>query len=136
MAGPDSMAQTGSDAAAALSEPLLILFLIFRPQAIWRICGIMNITVFENDRVVEIQSLWDIPEVFIQAGAWPLAPSLGREWHIPGPATQDGVMTAARDAEHSDASCQLIIDMLDAMKRHPSQGGAEVMEMDGTGTRK
>ena len=85
---------------------------------------------FENDRVVEIQSLWDIPEVFVQAGAWPLAPSLGREWHIPGPATQDGVMTAARDAEHSDASCQLIIDMLEAMKRHPSQGGPEVMEMD------
>ena len=34
----------------------------------------------------------------MQAGVWPMGPSLGREWHIPGPATQDGVMTADRDA--------------------------------------
>ncbi|GIT70283.1 MAG: hypothetical protein Ct9H300mP28_00970 [Pseudomonadota bacterium] len=33
-----------------------------------------------------------IPEVMMQAGAWPMAPSLGREWHVPGPATQDGVV--------------------------------------------
>lgn len=44
---------------------------------------------FEEGRVVEIQALWDLPEVMMQAGAWPMAPSLGREWHVPGPATQD-----------------------------------------------
>ena len=85
---------------------------------------------FENDKIVEIQVLWDIPEVFMQAGAWPLAPSLGREWHIPGPSSQDGIIQTPRDAVHSDASCQRIIEMLEAMKRHPSQGGPEVMEME------
>ena len=85
---------------------------------------------FENDKVVEIQSLWDIPEVFMQANAWPLAPTLGREWHIPGPASQDGILTGPRDAEMSDASCQRIVDMLTSMKRHPKEGGMEVMEMD------
>lgn len=34
-------------------------------------------------KVVEIQTLWDITEVILQAGAWPMAPSLGREWHVP-----------------------------------------------------
>ena len=35
---------------------------------------------FEENRVTEVQALWDIPEVMMQAGAWPMAPSLGREW--------------------------------------------------------
>ncbi|MEM9049650.1 MAG: ester cyclase [Pseudomonadota bacterium] len=84
----------------------------------------------EADRVVEIQALWDIPEVMLQAGAWPLAPSLGREWCVPGPATQDGLVAGPRDTARSEASCALIVDMLEHMKRHPSQGGPEVMEMD------
>jgi hypothetical protein len=49
----------------------------------------------EEERVVEMQALWDIPEVMMQARAWPMAPSIGREWHVPGPATQDGVVRRA-----------------------------------------
>lgn len=85
---------------------------------------------FEENRVVEFQALWDLPEVMMQAGAWPMPPSLGREWHVPGPATQDGLVPGPYDEEHGLKSCQLIIDMLTAMKRHPSQGGPEVMEME------
>ena len=85
---------------------------------------------FEENRVVEFQALWDLPEVMMQAGAWPMPPSLGREWHVPGPATQDGLVPGPYNEEHGQNSCQLIIDMLTAMKRHPSQGGPEVMEME------
>ena len=85
---------------------------------------------FEENRVVEFQAIWDLPEVMMQAGAWPMPPSLGREWHVPGPATQDGLVPGPYDEEHGLKSCQLIIDMLTAMKRHPSQGGPEVMEME------
>ncbi|MGC6497895.1 MAG: ester cyclase [Candidatus Puniceispirillaceae bacterium] len=84
---------------------------------------------FEDGTVTEYQALWDIPEVMMQAGAWPMVPSLGREFCIPGPASGDGLIRAARDEDRSEASRQLIIDMLEHMKRHPSQGGAEVMEM-------
>lgn len=84
---------------------------------------------FEDGQVREIQTLWDIPELMMQAGAWPMAPSLGREFCVPGPATQDGFVPAPHDPEASQASCDLIIDMLEHMKRHPSQGGPEVMEM-------
>ena len=84
---------------------------------------------FEDGKVVEVQAIWDIPEVMMQAGAWPLAPSLGREGLVPGPATQDGLVPGPYDAEKGAATCQHIVDMLDHMKRHPSQGGPEVMEM-------
>lgn len=85
---------------------------------------------FENGRVVEIQALWDIPEVMMQAQAWPMAPSLGREWHVPGPATQDGIVPGPYDEAAGAATCRHIVDMLTHMKRHPSQGGPEVMEME------
>ena len=82
----------------------------------------------EDGQVAEVQALWDIPEVMLQAGVWPLAPALGREWHVPGPASQDGF--GPHDAVESEVSRQHVIAMLTAMKRHPSEGGPEVMEMD------
>ncbi|MEM6306307.1 MAG: ester cyclase [Pseudomonadota bacterium] len=81
-------------------------------------------------RIVEMQALWDIPEVMMQARAWPMVPSLGREWHIPGPATCDGIVPGPYDAEAGAATCQHIVDMLDHLKLHPSQGGPEVMQME------
>jgi predicted ester cyclase len=84
---------------------------------------------FEDGRVVEFQALWDIPEMMMQAGAWPMQPSLGREWHVPGPATQDGLVPGPWDKAAGTATCQHIIDMLTHMTRHPAQGGPEVMEM-------
>ena len=83
-----------------------------------------------DGKVIEIQALWDIPEVMMQANAWPMAPSLGREWHVPGPATQDGLVPGPWDEEAAQASCDHIIAMLLHMKKHPSQGGPEVMEME------
>ena len=83
----------------------------------------------ENNQIIEMQAIWDIPEVMIQAGAWPLSPSLGRELMVPSPATQDGL------AQHHDAhartveSVKLVHDMLVAMKRHPSEGGADLMDL-------
>ena len=82
----------------------------------------------EAGRIVEMQALWDIPELMMQAGAWPMVPSLGREWHIPGPATCDGL--GPHDPSRSDASRQHVVDMLTAMKRHPGEGGPEKMELE------
>ncbi len=84
---------------------------------------------FEEGRVVEMQALWDIPEVMMQAGAWPMAPSLGLEFCIPGPATLDGIVSGPWDGTAAETSCGLVLDMLAHMVRHPSQGGPEVMEM-------
>ncbi|MBM1221088.1 ester cyclase [Ponticoccus sp. SC2-23] len=82
-----------------------------------------------DGKIVEYQALWDISEVMMQAHAWPMAPSLGREFCVPGPASGDGLRRAPRDPDQSRTSRQLIIEMLDHMTRHPAQGGPEVMEM-------
>ena len=82
-----------------------------------------------DGKVVEIQTLWDIPEVMIQANAWPMVPSLGLEFCIPGPATNDGIVPGPRDEERSQSSCDHIVSMLAHMKKHPRLGGPEVMEM-------
>ena len=47
---------------------------------------------FENGCVTEYQSVWDLPEVMMQVGAWPMVPSLGREICAPGPASGDGLL--------------------------------------------
>lgn len=83
----------------------------------------------EDGQIVEYQALWDIPEVMMQANAWPMAPSLGREFCIPGPSSGDGLTRPERNDAVSRESRQFIIEMLEHMKRHPAKGGPEVMEM-------
>ncbi|WP_299932443.1 ester cyclase [uncultured Pelagimonas sp.] len=85
---------------------------------------------FEDGKVVEMQAIWDIPELMMQAGAWPMAPSLGRELFVPGPASQDGFVPGPWNAERAKVSCDHIVDMLAHLVRHPAQGGPEVMEME------
>lgn len=82
----------------------------------------------KGGKLKEFQAIWDIPEVMMQAGAWPLAPSLGREWQVPAPATQDGLMITG-SSDEAQMTRQHIVDMLEHMKRHPRQG-AEAMEME------
>ena len=83
----------------------------------------------EDGKITEAQMLWDIPEVMMQANAWPMAPSLGAEIFVPGPASGDGLRTT-RSAHDGERSRDLIVDMLNHMKRHPSEGGPDVMEME------
>ena len=83
----------------------------------------------ENNQIVEIQAIWDVPSVMIQANAWPMAPSLGLEFCIPGPASQDGlnIQTNQQQAQQSKAA---VLSMLEHLVKHPSQGGPEVMQLE------
>lgn len=83
---------------------------------------------FRDERVVEMQALWDIPSLMMQAGAWPLAPSLGVEWPAPGPAAQDGILTSPYDPAAAAASVRLVSDMLAGLKRN--REGAAAMALD------
>jgi predicted ester cyclase len=83
----------------------------------------------EDGRVAEMQALWDIPELMLQARAWPMAPALGREWHAPGPATQNGLVGGPRDEVASEASLQLVLDMLTGLSKFAT-GGVAAMELD------
>ncbi|ABV93977.1 conserved hypothetical protein [Dinoroseobacter shibae DFL 12 = DSM 16493] len=78
-------------------------------------------------QVVEMQAVWDLPEMMMQAGVWPLSPSLGREWCVPSPAPGDGLGPHTGDGAQA---CAHVVAMLAAMIRHPQEGGPEVMELD------
>ena len=84
----------------------------------------------EDGEAVEFQGLWDIPELMMQApgphgNAWPMGPSLGREWQAPAPATQDGL------GPHGDgtAAWQIVNDMLVGLGKH-AEGGEAAMGLE------
>lgn len=84
---------------------------------------------FEDGQIVEMQALWDIPQVMMQAGAWPMSPSLAPEWPVvPGPATNDGIVTAVYDEAKSKASLDCARAMLSALKLN--EISVEAMELE------
>ncbi len=82
-----------------------------------------------DGRVVEMQALWDLPELMMQSGVWPMGPSLGRFWHAPGPATVDGCSEGPHDDAVSTDSVDWVLGMLDDMGRHPAES-EEAMRLD------
>ena len=80
----------------------------------------------DGDAVVEMQAIWDIPALMMQAGAWPMGPSLGVEWMAPSPASGDGLRPDGADA---DAALAHVLDMLAGLQRHREEG-AEAMGLE------
>ena len=78
----------------------------------------------EDDQVIEMQALWDIPELMMQAGVWPMSPSLGREWHVPGPSTQDGLVVTGS----GNRAMNIVGDMLTGLSRF-KDGGVDAMDL-------
>lgn len=83
-----------------------------------------------DNAIVEMQAIWDLPSLMMQARAWPMAPSLGREWLVPGPAMQNGLSPVPADITNSETSLSIVLDMLTHLSQHPSQGGPEVMKAE------
>ena len=83
----------------------------------------------DNNQIVEIQAIWDIPELMMQAKAWPMTPSLGREWQVPAPASQDG-LAPRHDPARGEAAKNIVINMLTDMTKHPSEGSPKVMNLE------
>lgn len=76
-----------------------------------------------DGKVVELQGLWDLPDLMMQAGVWPMGPALGREWQVPGPATQDGLRIGGDGA----AALAVVGAMLEGLGR--STEGPEAMRL-------
>ncbi len=83
----------------------------------------------EDGVVVEMQALWDIPFVMMQADAWPMSPSLGVEWVAPGSGVNDGIITAPYHVEKANASLKLVNDMVGGLSRF-AEGGHDGMGME------
>lgn len=77
----------------------------------------------DGERVVEAHVLWDLPEAMMQAGVWPMGPSLGREWAVPAPATQDGLGPDGLGVRGDGAEALRVVQsMLDGLQRHEAEG--------------
>ncbi len=85
---------------------------------------------FSEQKLCQVQMIWDIPELMMQANVWPLAQSLGRDWRAPSPALQNGLKIATEDDEHSNNSRKHVADMLTDLSRHPRDGGPELMNFE------
>ena len=79
----------------------------------------------EHGRVVEMQAIWDIPELMMQARAWPMGPQLGAYLATPGPMTQDGLRA---DGDGSAAMKQ-VMAMLTDLCRHPADPDPSIMRL-------
>jgi predicted ester cyclase len=79
----------------------------------------------EDGRVTEMQAIWDIPELMMQAGAWPLAPQLGAFLATPAPMSGDGLAVSG----NGDAAMTRVIDMLTDLCKHPADPDPAVMRL-------
>lgn len=79
----------------------------------------------EEGRVAEVQAIWDVPELMMQAGAWPMAPQLGAFLATPAPMTQDGLAPPGDGA----AAMAHVQGMLADLCRHPADPDPGVMNL-------
>jgi predicted ester cyclase len=77
----------------------------------------------EGARAVEMQAIWDLPDLMLQAGAWPMGPALGQGGRAPAPATGDGWAPRGDGA----AALSVVGDMLDHL--HLSDRGEDAMRL-------
>ena len=76
-----------------------------------------------DGQVVEMQAIWDIPELMMQAGAWPMAPQLGRFLATPAPMSQDGLQVSG----DGQAAMDHVIAMLTDLCKYPGNPDPTVM---------
>jgi len=79
-----------------------------------------------DGKIVGMQAIWDIPELMMQANAWPLAPQLGAFLCTPAPMTGDGLSVSGDGTKAHEH----VVAMLTDLCRHPAEGGPEVMNLE------
>ncbi len=80
----------------------------------------------EAGRVTEMQMIWDIPELMMQAGVWPMAPQLGKFLCSPGPMSGDGLTSTGP----GDVALKIVTDMITDLCRYPAEGGPDIMNLE------
>jgi len=80
----------------------------------------------EDSKVVEMQAIWDLPELMMQARAWPMAPQLGAFICTPAPMSGDG-LSVSGDGRHT---YDHVIAMLTDLCRYPENPDPKVMQLE------
>lgn len=80
----------------------------------------------EGEQIIEMQAIWDIPELMMQANAWPMAPQLGKFLATPAPMTQDGLCVSGE----GQAAMDHVIAMLTDLCKYPADPDPAIMQLD------
>lgn len=78
-----------------------------------------------DGKIAQVQAIWDIPELMMQARAWPMAPQLGGFIMTPSPMTCDGLWPSGDGKEPYDR----VVDMLTDLCKHPADPDPSVMQL-------
>lgn len=77
----------------------------------------------KENKISQMQIIWDIPEVMMQANVWPMAPQLGKLLCTPAPMKQ-------KDTKHDkDKNLKLVLNMLADMCKHPNNPDPKIMKL-------
>ncbi|NNC37223.1 MAG: polyketide cyclase [Hyphomonadaceae bacterium] len=79
-----------------------------------------------DGKVIEMQAIWDIPELMMQAGAWPMAPQLGKYLCTPAPMSGDGLTVSG----NGQATMDHVIAMLTDLCKYPGDPDPKVMKLE------
>lgn len=79
----------------------------------------------EHGKVVEMQAIWDLPELMMLAGAWPMAPQLGAFLCTPAPMSGDGLSVSG----DGQKSMEHVIAMLTDLCKYPANPDPAVMQL-------
>lgn len=80
----------------------------------------------EDGRIAELQAIWDIPELMMQAGAWPMAPQLGAYLCTPAPMSGDGLTVSG----NGTAAFEHVVAMLEDLCSYPANPDPKVMQLE------
>lgn len=80
-------------------------------------------------RISQCYMFPDFLDAMQQAGVYPLRPSLGHHGLILPPTSLDGICTRDSDPEYSASTAQLIMDMLDCLRKYDGQS-LESMDLE------
>ncbi|MFZ1814362.1 MAG: ester cyclase [Rhizobiaceae bacterium] len=79
-----------------------------------------------DGRITQVQAIWDIPELMMQADAWPMAPQLGAFLCTPAPQSGDGLSVEG----DGQAALDHVIAMLTDLCKHPADPDPAVMNLE------
>lgn len=77
-------------------------------------------------KVTSMQAIWDIPELMMQARAWPMAPQLGAFLCTPAPMSGDGLSLSGDGQE----AFEHVVGMLENLCRHPANPDPKIMQLE------
>ena len=85
---------------------------------------------WDGGQLSELLLLFDLPDLMMQAGVWPLAPPMGRRLLAPGPAERDGYLDGEGDSLQSAASLRAVESMIAGLMRYDGKSLASMGMVD------